>query len=260
MAITDKTRKLLWARSGNRCAFCKAELIMDPRPGSIDNECVVGDECHITSPKPGGPRHDPTISPTSLDAYPNLILLCKTHHKLIDDQQTTYSAQDLRKTKLQHETWVRQSLSNENSGRTPVRIRSVESPAYLMRITTGSDLLAIVDGMHASSFTHDDLVSEDEVELIGAFLESLQDWGDLVPDFGAGQRVKLSFQLTKSIEELNEQGFLVFAARETQLMEGGVSNASSSFPVAHLRVVRKTSPEIITLRGETEPNPGELQE
>jgi hypothetical protein len=247
MAITDKTRKLLWARSGNRCVFCGAELIMEPQPGSLDNESVTGDECHINSPKPGGPRHDPTLSARSLDEYSNLILLCKTHHKLIDDQQTTYTAEDLRKRKLQHEAWVTQSLSNEVSGRRPVRIRSVDSPAYLVRITQGSDLIAIIDGMHASSFSHDDLVSEDEVELIGAFLESLQGWDYLLPDFEAGQRVRLSFQLTRSIEDLGEQGFWVFGARETQLIEGGVSNTPSDFPVAHLRVVRKTNPEIVTL-------------
>ena len=27
MAITSKTRKELWAKSGNRCAICKKELV-----------------------------------------------------------------------------------------------------------------------------------------------------------------------------------------------------------------------------------------
>ena len=29
MAITDKTRKTLWARQGNRCSMCRTELVSE---------------------------------------------------------------------------------------------------------------------------------------------------------------------------------------------------------------------------------------
>lgn len=181
MAITDKSRKLLWARSGNRCALCRSELIMDRTPGSVGNESVIGDECHIISLRLGGPRYDPTLPTGNGDEYSNLILLCKVHHKVVDDQHTDYPAERLKELKLQHERWVSKSLASENAEPKPVRIRSVNSPDYLIRITKGSELLAIVDGICASSFTHDELVSEGEVALIGGFLETVQDWGDLAP-------------------------------------------------------------------------------
>ncbi len=58
MNITDKDRKILWGRSGNRCAICKHELVIEATPN--DAESVVGEECHIISGSPNGPRHDPT--------------------------------------------------------------------------------------------------------------------------------------------------------------------------------------------------------
>ncbi len=45
MAITDRTRKILWARSGNCCAVCRKDLIIDA--SDDDDESVVGEECHI---------------------------------------------------------------------------------------------------------------------------------------------------------------------------------------------------------------------
>ena len=54
MPITDKTRKILWGRSGNRCAICKNELVIDAT--GQDAESVVAEECHIISPRQNGPR------------------------------------------------------------------------------------------------------------------------------------------------------------------------------------------------------------
>ena len=47
MAITSKTRKELWAKSGNRCAICKKELVN--QISEDDGSFIIGDECHIIS-------------------------------------------------------------------------------------------------------------------------------------------------------------------------------------------------------------------
>jgi HNH endonuclease len=109
MAITDKTRKLLWGPSGNRCAFCRTELIMEKTP--LDDESVVGDEAHIHSEKEDGPRFDPSFPKERIDLYENLLLLCKIHHKLVDDQAETFTADILRALKSNHELWVRSALA-----------------------------------------------------------------------------------------------------------------------------------------------------
>ena len=52
----------------------------------VDDESIVGDECHIVSAVSTGPRHDPEFPREKLNDHANLLLLCKVHHKLIDDQ------------------------------------------------------------------------------------------------------------------------------------------------------------------------------
>jgi hypothetical protein len=110
MTVSDKTRKLLWGRSVSRCAFCRSEVIMDAT--SEDDESVVGDECHIVSGKPKGPRYDSEFPVDEIDSYTNLILLCRVHHKMIDDQSETFSADILRKLKENHEKWVADALES----------------------------------------------------------------------------------------------------------------------------------------------------
>lgn len=42
MSISDKVRKELWAKSGNRCAICKAELSQSGDGNSFDFEHGAG--------------------------------------------------------------------------------------------------------------------------------------------------------------------------------------------------------------------------
>lgn len=73
MPITDKTRKVLWVRSGNQCAICKNKLVTEAT--EADDVFVVGEECHIISPRENGPRHDASYPNEKLDSYENPILL-----------------------------------------------------------------------------------------------------------------------------------------------------------------------------------------
>ena len=100
MSISDKTRKLLWGRASGRCALCRVELLME---GGDDSESVIGEECHIVAQSPGGPRYRPS-PPLDVAAYDNLILLCRNHHKLVDDQPETFTEPVLRRVKSNHES------------------------------------------------------------------------------------------------------------------------------------------------------------
>ncbi|MGB8028031.1 MAG: HNH endonuclease signature motif containing protein [Terracidiphilus sp.] len=108
MAITQKTRKLLWGSSGNRCAICKRKFVIDGAPKSQPS--LVGDECHIVSGRRKGPRADPTFPADRIHRVDNLVLLCKIHHKMVDDQPENYPADCLRLIKAEHEAWVDSSL------------------------------------------------------------------------------------------------------------------------------------------------------
>ncbi|MCB9301003.1 MAG: HNH endonuclease [Lewinellaceae bacterium] len=113
MSISLKTHKMLWGRSGNMCAFpnCKKELVMDE--SETDDASVIGEEAHIIARKENGPRGKSDLPFEERDKYNNLILLCSIHHKLIDDQETTYTVEKLHKYKREHEDWVKNNLSQD---------------------------------------------------------------------------------------------------------------------------------------------------
>jgi hypothetical protein len=104
---------MLWGRSANRCAICRCELVMDPT--ETDDEAIIGDECHIVAQEREGPRGESSLDFEQRDKYNNLLLLCKVHHKLIDDQPNTYTVERLREIKAAHEKWVRESLQEFDS-------------------------------------------------------------------------------------------------------------------------------------------------
>ncbi len=109
MSITLKTRKMLWGRAANRCAYCRKELVIDST--ETDDESVVGEECHIVGEKEDGPRGISPLTHEQRDKYGNLVLLCCVHHKMVDDQPGEYSVDRLTQLKNEHESWVRTSLA-----------------------------------------------------------------------------------------------------------------------------------------------------
>ena len=117
--------------------MCRRELIMAGTP--VDDESIVGDECHIVSAVSSSLRHDPEFPREKLNDHANLLLLCKVHHKLIDDQQSEYTASHLAKIKTDHEKWVSEQLDSSRSRTRPLRVRRVaeNTPAFLRRIRLG---------------------------------------------------------------------------------------------------------------------------
>ena len=244
MSISDKTRKILWGRSGNRCAICKNELVIDAT--GKDDESVVAEECHIISPKQKGPRNDSSYPVEKLDSYDNLILLCRTHHKMVDDQSASFTVSILRQMKSNHEVWVSQKLV-ENQKTPPVRIRRVKQniPALLAHLTTGKEVLDFVTNAMGYSFDNEELKSQEEVDLVGGFLQVVQDWGEFSNDLETGDRVRTAYSLSEYLQKLEESGFFVFGGREVRLIEGGIQPEPSNWPIANLRVLRKDNQEII---------------
>ena len=245
MPISEKTRKLLWGRSGNRCAVCRQELVIDATNASDDS--VVGDECHIVSGASRGPRHDSGMHIGELDAAENLILLCRVHHKMVDDQYETYTVQALRTLRNNHENWVSSTLGQKN-GRPQVRFVRIKAniPTHLARVRSGADLFSLVGGACAGSYDHDGLRSEEEVDLVARVLEEAKEFGESSSDDEVGQHVKQSYRMTGLIRELEDAGLWLFGAREVQRLEGGDAGPAA-WPVCYLRVIRADSPEIIKI-------------
>ena len=113
MSLSVPNRKILWGRSGNRCAFpgCNQELHeIIGKEGST----IVGEECHIEAQSEGGPRFNEKLNSKQIDSYENVILLCPTHHRIIDDNPQKYTVDVLNKMKTEHEERVRRSLEDKS--------------------------------------------------------------------------------------------------------------------------------------------------
>ena len=106
MGISLRDHKMLWGRAGARCSICKFPLATI---SEIGQSSVIGEEAHIVARSADGPRGESTLDQEQRDSYSNLILLCPTHHSMIDDLPsgpTEYPAERLHALKAEHEKWV----------------------------------------------------------------------------------------------------------------------------------------------------------
>lgn len=74
---------MLWGKAAGRCQYrgCNEPLHIDPQTKSLMNRSYIA---HIIADSPGGPRGDAVLSPKLAKDISNLMLLCDTHHRLID--------------------------------------------------------------------------------------------------------------------------------------------------------------------------------
>jgi hypothetical protein len=198
----------------------------------LSDESVVGDEAHIIGERPAAARGHLGVGRDDLDEYDNLVLLCKVHHKLVDDQPETYPVERLREMKAAHERWVSETLAGRPGGKQP-------HFALLFRVSTGKELSNLIGGAMTFRLDHDEPETEEEARPIGGFLQDIQDLGDCWSDMESSQLVETRFSLTKDIKAIEAAGFLVFGMTEQRKMRAG--DKVFDWPVAIVAVVRPTN-------------------
>ncbi len=108
MPISQKTIKILWADAAGRCAFtdCRERLCISGA-GEFASY-TIGEMAHISGERLGSNRHEVSQTPDQRDDYANLILLCPTHHTLIDQKETegVYTVEELYRMKKNHEAYI----------------------------------------------------------------------------------------------------------------------------------------------------------
>lgn len=121
MAVSQKSRLLLWTHAAGNCQFsgCNMHLSGDLVSGrAFLNKAYVA---HIVAETAGGPRGDPVLSPRLADDVSNLMLLCDVHHRLIDGPDTSdFPVDRLKAMKTAHEDRIRRVIAVPDSEATHV--------------------------------------------------------------------------------------------------------------------------------------------
>jgi len=182
MTITDRTRRMLWGRSAARCALCRRHLVEDETDSS--EASVIGEEAHIIARSPGGPRYAP-LPAEKVDHISNLVLLCRIHHKQVDDQVQDFPVETLRFIKAQHESEMRARTADETAD--SERIDPSAAPTILPAVNTGDQLWEIVADTMAYRIVglEDGQAPEQTVDAVDCFLQSVVDWGEISGDVRA---------------------------------------------------------------------------
>lgn len=107
MPITERTSKIIWGQCAARCCLCKCEVLHEEK-GRITS--LVGEVAHIVGERKKAARGTSNLSPAERNEPDNLLLLCRKHHKIIDDDPNTYPVELLLQAKTAHIDWVSESL------------------------------------------------------------------------------------------------------------------------------------------------------
>ena len=106
-SIADKEMKLLWGRAAGRCSICQSDLTLELESGRVTS---MGEMAHIIAHSASGPRGG-VVPLGGLNSYGNLILLCPTHHAIVDRSPDQYPIERLISLKAAHERDIRGRLA-----------------------------------------------------------------------------------------------------------------------------------------------------
>jgi hypothetical protein len=223
MSITPRTRRVLWVKAGGRCSVCHEQLVTDAMDDD-DGPSVFGEECHIVARSPGGPRAADIADP---DGYENLILLCRKHHKQVDDQRAYFTMDRLKKIKGEHET---REASRDAKG--PVRLildPTKPMPKILKLCLTGETLWESLSGAFSFYPSYPAGLNDDQADAVDDLLDELRDWLDVANELSYREGRSAARELSRHIKRLAQLGLYVGTRTRYLLLTGGTSTETSSW-------------------------------
>ncbi|MGW7361102.1 Shedu anti-phage system protein SduA domain-containing protein [Streptomyces sp. NPDC054802] len=108
--------KIAFGRSANRCAFSECP------PVTLDNGVPLLEVAHISSVSAGGPRFSPSLTSAGGESVDNIIILCPTHHVLVDKNPEIFTSEKLTEMRDAHFGRVQRALSTEQKRTTSSRL------------------------------------------------------------------------------------------------------------------------------------------
>jgi hypothetical protein len=122
MPVSQPDQKLIWGQFAGRCAICRERLIYE---GAAGDRSLTGEIAHIVGERiraaRGGEQLDCNVNDPE-----NLILLCRRHHKIVDDNPGEWTSERLHAIKREFLEW----LANQLARATPWHV-SISQYAYL---------------------------------------------------------------------------------------------------------------------------------
>src|ERR1019366_4166313 len=189
-----------------------------------DDPSVFGEECHIVAQSPGGPR---AAGIADVDGYENLILLCRKHHKQVDDQRSHFTVERLKEIKREHEQ--REASRDPND---PVRLipdPTKPAPKLLTLCRTGEDLWQSISGAYSFYPSYPGGLNDDQADVVDGLLDLLRDWLDVASELSSKEQREASRGLTEHINRLAEIGLFVGTRARYLLLTGGASAEPSQW-------------------------------
>lgn len=223
--MSDRDRKRLWGKAASSCCVCRRELV-ETAHHPDDRETLVGDEAHIVSPVLNGPRGVAAVPGIDIDGYFNRILLCKHHHRVVDEQVHEFTVEKLYTLKRKHEEWVRRTLHtvpmDEPFG---LRPKFPGTGMMLPRLRTGADAwhVAVGSSFYLLNPVNEDEASPEACDIADDFLTSLRDYAeihDAITDRGFGAVREAQRDLRSDLDHLTQSQLVAFGAQREMLVTG----------------------------------------
>lgn len=107
VTVSSITQKLIWGIFAARCSICRCKVVWASATGG---NSLTGEIAHIVGAQPRAARGCIAFS-GDRDGAENLMLLCREHHKIIDDNETEFSAERLHQIREEYLTWLEAQLT-----------------------------------------------------------------------------------------------------------------------------------------------------
>lgn len=110
--FSDKVKNLAGRSVGFRCCFPECNRLLVSRKKNSIELINIAEYAHIAAASPGGPRYDSSLSSEEIKSYDNCIVMCGSHHHIIDTDPVEYNTEKLKEWKSIAEERTRQEVLN----------------------------------------------------------------------------------------------------------------------------------------------------
>jgi hypothetical protein len=139
------------------------------------NDTLTGEICHIKGARPGSARYDSNQLDVDRHAYNNLILMCPTHHAVIDDDEDAYSVEYLLKLKRKNEQRSK-PISDEEAFRVAQEFVLISNAGQSGGISAHTVNASNITLQNAPSTNH--LTHQRQIQAVEALWQIMRDIGN----------------------------------------------------------------------------------